>query len=184
MVLPIALELAAQRGGMRYLSDTSFRPKRTSDWSANRRDGKCTIRVRIDDNTDVVLRGEEVRLSVIQGRPGWDEGSECNSPLPFGGVSNFQFRGRDGRGDVRLVQEPRQTNRWTAIVNIVDSKGGDEGYTFDLTWNADGSGGSGESGGIAAGAAAGVDDFRATSALTAAAICESAVVATASTASI
>jgi hypothetical protein len=67
-------------------------------------------------------------------------GSECNSALPSG-ASNFRFKGIAGRGEVRLVQEPRPQNRWTAIVNIRDKKGGDHGYTFDLFWRNDGRGG-------------------------------------------
>lgn len=129
--------------GRRYINDNSFTPRQMGGYQEGRRDGKCTIRVRIDDEADVELRGNRVIIHVVKGAPGRDEGSECNSPLPYGGLSNFQFRGVDGRGQVRLVQEPRDSNRWSAVVNIVDSKGGDEGYTFDLTWNYDGSGNSG-----------------------------------------
>lgn len=31
-----------------------FTVRRTSDWSQNRRDGKCTVRVRIDDDSDAI----------------------------------------------------------------------------------------------------------------------------------
>ena len=140
-VISVGMSLEAQN--RRYLSDNSFTPRQMSGYQEGRRDGKCTIRVRIDDEADVELRGNQVVVHVVKGAPGKDEGSECNSPLPRGGITNFQFRGVDGRGQVRLVQEPRNNNRWTAVVNIVDSKGGDEGYTFDLTWNYDGSGSTG-----------------------------------------
>lgn len=124
-----------------------FTPRRTSDWSENRRDGKCTIRVRVDNEVEVNLRGERIGVKVLAGNPSRDEGSECNAPLPRNGVRNFRFRGIDGRGEVRLLQEPSSSNRWTAVVGIRDSKGGEEGYTFQLTWDSDGSGGWGGSGG-------------------------------------
>src|SRR5262245_29413729 len=75
--------------------------RRSRDWSPDRRDGRCRVRVRIDDAADVELRGEQIWIRVIRGAPGRDEGSECNAPLPTSGnIRNFGFRGVDGRGTV------------------------------------------------------------------------------------
>jgi len=136
------------RNGIRYRdSGTAFTVRRTNDWSPDRRDGKCTIRVRIDDESDVELRGDQIRIRPIKGGPGRDEGSECNTPLPTSGsFRNFRFRGIDGRGTPRLVQEPGSRNYYVAVVNVQDPRGGDEGYTFELTWDWDGMGGSGGGG--------------------------------------
>lgn len=117
--------------------DPVFRPKQMRDYNPRAADGRCVIRVRLDDESDVELRGDRVLLRTITGRPGRDDGSECSQPLPAGGFTKFAFRGIDGRGEVRLVQEPRLGNQWTAIVAIRDKKGGDEGYTFELSWSAD-----------------------------------------------
>lgn len=117
--------------------DPVFRPKQMRDYNPRAADGRCILRVRIDDENDVELRGDRVLLRTLTGRPGRDDGSECSQPLPAGGFSKFAFRGIDGRGEVRLVQEPRLGNQWTAIVSIRDKKGGDEGYTFELSWTAD-----------------------------------------------
>ncbi len=117
--------------------DPVFRPKQMRDYNPRAADGRCIIRVRLDDESDVELRGDRVLLRTLTGRPGRDDGSECSQPLPAGGFSKFAFRGIDGRGEVRLVQEPRLGNQWTAIVAIRDKKGGDEGYTFELSWTAD-----------------------------------------------
>ncbi|MFN7939826.1 MAG: hypothetical protein U0R19_41245 [Bryobacteraceae bacterium] len=117
--------------------DPVFRPKQMRDYNPRSADGRCIVRVRIDDESDVELRGDRVLLRTLTGRPGRDDGSECSQPLPSGGFSKFAFRGIDGRGEVRLVQEPRLGNQWTAIVSIRDKKGGDEGYTFELSWTAD-----------------------------------------------
>lgn len=136
-----AVPLAAQ-------TNPVFSPRRMKDYNEQSRDGRCVLRVRVDDETDVELRGNSVLLRTITGRPGRDEGSECSQPLPAGGFTKFNFRGIDGRGEVRLVQEPRLGNNWTAIVAIRDKKGGDEGYTFELSWTTDGSAPSGGSGGF------------------------------------
>lgn len=120
-------------------TNTVFQPKRMRDYNDRSPDGRCILRVRVDDEIDVELRGDRVLLRTIAGRPGSDEGSECSQSLPSGGFTRFQFKGIDGRGEVRMVQEPRLGNQWTAIVAIRDKKGGDEGYTFELSWNSTGS---------------------------------------------
>ena len=143
-----AVSLEAQysgRSGIRYIDQgRTFTVRRTNDWSQDRRDGKCRIRVRIDDDSDVELRGDQIRIRPLRGGPGRDEGSECNAPLPVSGeIRDFRFRGIDGRGNPRLVQEPSRRNYYVAVVNVQDPKGGDESYTFELSWNSDGSGGGG-----------------------------------------
>lgn len=117
--------------------DPVFTPKKSKDFNQSSTDGRCTLRVRVDDEIDVELRGGQVLLRTIAGRPGKDEGSECTQNLPSGGFTKFSFKGIDGRGDVRMVQEPRLGNNWTAVVAIRDKKGGDEGYTFEFSWSYD-----------------------------------------------
>ena len=66
---------------------------------------------------------------------------ECNNPLPYR-MTDFRFRGIDGRGTQQLAQAPRSNNS-TAVIRIDDPRTGSEGYTFDIEW-------SGASGGFAA----------------------------------
>lgn len=115
-------------------NDPTFTVRR-KNWDDRSTRGECTIRVMVDDEVDVELRGDQVRLRTVAGRPGRDDGTECTQGLPQD-ITNFEFKGIDGRGNVRLVQEPRANNRWTAVVNIKDSKGGEEGYTFRLRWES------------------------------------------------
>ncbi len=119
--------------------DALFRPKQMREWNDRANDGRCIIRVMVDDEVDVELSGDQVRVRVLKGGAGRDDGSECTQPLPIGGFSRFAFRGIDGRGEVRLVQEPRPGNNYVAIVAIKDSRKGTEGYTYELSWNTDGS---------------------------------------------
>lgn len=117
-------------------SDTVITPKQ-KNWDERSDRGECTIRVWVDDEADIELRGNTVRIRALSGQAGRDDGSECNQPLP-GNLTKFEFKGIDGRGEVRLVQEPRPANNWTAVVNIKDRKGGSEGYTFRLRWESPG----------------------------------------------
>jgi len=95
--------------------------------------GKCTIEVRVDITAEVDVYGDSGRLRTLAGQPATWTRMECSDPLPYN-MSDFRFRGIDGRGNVRLVQDPR-TNNSMAVVRIDDPKGGAEGYTFDLEWS-------------------------------------------------
>jgi len=50
--------------------------------------------------------------------------------------ANFRFVGVDGRGRQTLARDPRN-NGGAAVVQIEDSQGGSEGYTFDLLWGGE-----------------------------------------------
>jgi hypothetical protein len=100
--------------------------------------GKCTIEVEVDDEAEVEVNGDQGRIRTLSGQPATWRRMECSDPLPRNPVE-FEFKGIDGRGDVALVRDPRQ-NRGTAVVRIRDSKGGREGYTFDLEWSGDAGG--------------------------------------------
>lgn len=118
--------------------DASFQIKRMREWNESAREGRCVLRVAVDDAVDVELQRDTVLIRRISGQPGRDNGSECTQPLPQSFFTRFAFRGMDGRGEVRLTQEPRPGNAFTAIVSIRDLKAGEEGYTFELTWVTDG----------------------------------------------
>ncbi len=95
--------------------------------------GKCTIEVRVDIAAEVDVYGNAGRLRTIGGQPATWTRMECTDPLPYN-MSDFRFRGIDGRGQVKLAQDPRQNNGM-AVIRIDDPKSGSEGYTFDIEWS-------------------------------------------------
>jgi hypothetical protein len=101
--------------------------------------GKCTIEVEVDGVADVEVSGSTGRIRNLSGQRATWRRMECSDPLPRN-MSDFRFRGIDGRGNVQLVRDPRQ-NRGVAVVRIEDPKGGREGYTFDLEWSGNYNGG-------------------------------------------
>jgi hypothetical protein len=143
--------------------DTTFQVKRMKEWNESARDGKCILRVMVDDEVDVELQRDTVLIRRITGQPGRDDGSECTQPLPQSYFTRFAFRGIDGRGEVRLAQEPRPGNSFTAIVTIRDPKRGQEGYTFELSWTTDGQAYQGSMGGGGIRSSGGYFDTGATS---------------------
>ncbi|MEO8592116.1 MAG: hypothetical protein ABI759_02240 [Candidatus Solibacter sp.] len=95
--------------------------------------GKCTIEVRVDMAAEVDIYGDSARLRTLGGQPSQWMRMDCTDAMPAD-LADFRFRGIDGRGTQRLLQDPRN-NRGMAVVRIEDSKSGSEGYTFDIEWS-------------------------------------------------
>src|SRR3990167_7162464 len=120
------------------LADTQFRARRMTRGDVPLGKGQCDIRLRIDGEAEVSVRGDMVYLRTVNGRDGRDEGSECNEPLPDRLVEGFGFEVRDRRGDIVLLSEPSRRNGFRAVVRIRDNEGGEGRYHFRLSWQMDG----------------------------------------------
>ena len=121
-------------------ADSQFRVRKMTRTDVPLGKGQCDIRLRVDNEVEVSIRGEMVNVRTISGRDARDEGSECNEPLPAGRVEGFRFEGIDGRGEVRLLAEPTRRNGYQAVVRIRDGGSGEEGYHFRLSWMMTGGG--------------------------------------------
>jgi hypothetical protein len=114
-------------------ADETITVRHARDWQPNASEGRCDIRVRVDGEAEFGLRGETLTIRTLNGEPPRDAGSECSTPLPRN-VEDFRFKGIDGRGEVRLLEEPSARNRWLAVVRIRDNKSGSEEYRYRLEW--------------------------------------------------
>jgi hypothetical protein len=119
-------------------ADTQFRARKMTRDDVPFGKGQCDIRLQIDGEAEVSVRGDEVSIRTISGRDGRDDGSECNEPLPGRNLQNFKFEVRDSRGDIRLLSEPSSHSHFQAIVRIRDGSSGEGRYHFRLTWNLTG----------------------------------------------
>jgi hypothetical protein len=128
------------------IADTQFRVKRMTRNDVPLGKGQCDIRLRVDNEAEISVRGDMVYVRTISGRDARDDGSECNEPLPARAVSDFNFEVRDRRGDIALLSEPTQRSGNRAVVRIRDGDGGEGRYHFRLSWQMDG-GGYGRDGG-------------------------------------
>lgn len=106
--------------------------------------GKCTFEIRTGGTVEVQIRGGQGSLRAISGGPAQWVRLDCNQLLPRN-PNNFRFQGVDGRGSQNLVRDPN-SNNGTAVIRIVDNRGGMHGYTGDILWNG-GSNGNGNGGG-------------------------------------
>jgi hypothetical protein len=102
--------------------------------------GQCDIRLQVDGEVEVSIRGNELTARTFSGRDIRDDGSECNEPLPDRMIEGFNYEVRERRGDIALLAEPSPRNGFRAVVRIRDSKGGEGRYHFRLSWADNGGG--------------------------------------------
>jgi hypothetical protein len=96
--------------------------------------GECDIRLQVDDQVEVTVRGDEVFIHTLSGRDARDDGSECNMPLPDRDVEGFKFEVKERRGDIQMVEGPGRDNGGRVLVRIHDGPSGFGRYIFRLTW--------------------------------------------------
>jgi hypothetical protein len=117
--------------------DIQLRARQMPGWDARAREGRCEIRVWVDNRAEVRMRGDQIFVRTLEGAKGRDEGSECSQPLPYNSVREFQIRQTAGRSRVALAQEPSRMNNYTAMISIDDTQGGGDNYAFEVTWRAE-----------------------------------------------
>jgi len=95
--------------------------------------GTMTWRGRVDDYVELNVQGNRVRSREREGSQTLNEQVSFSNPLPRADVS-VSVRKRNGRGRVSVVQQPHQSNNYTAIVKIDDDKGGADDYEIQMDW--------------------------------------------------
>ena len=121
------------------LADTRFQARRTTLDEVPAGKGQCDIRLQVDGEVEVSVRGDLVAIRTIAGRDARDDGSVCNAPLPERDAVGFTFEIKEGRNQIRLLGEPSRPNGFAAIVRIHDTSGGEGRYHFRLSWAITGS---------------------------------------------
>jgi len=116
------------------LADTRFQVRRTNRDDIPLGKGQCDIRLQVDNEVEVSLRGDLVTIHTVAGQDARDDGSECNAPLPNRDIDNFNFEVKESRNDIRMMGEPSARNGFAALVRIRDNSGGFGRYHFRVTW--------------------------------------------------
>jgi flagellar hook assembly protein FlgD len=96
--------------------------------------GTMTWRGRVDDYVELNIQGNRVRSREREGSQTLNEQVSFSNPLPRADVT-VSVRKRDGRGQVSVVQQPNQSNNYTAIIKIDDNQGGADDYEIEMKWN-------------------------------------------------
>ena len=88
---------------------------------------------RVDEEALVSCRAKSCTSSVQRGVPVAAERFKFSRALPDG-AAQVRLENSEGRGEVRLVEQPSERNHYTARVSIRDPQSGSGEYTFALRW--------------------------------------------------
>jgi hypothetical protein len=89
---------------------------------------------RVDHSAVVSCAAKGCTSSVEQGAPVADEAFKFSKPLP-GRDTEVRLESPEGRGEIRLIDQPRASNHYTARVSIRDPGPGAGDYSFTLAWS-------------------------------------------------
>jgi len=106
--------------------------------------GSASWSGRVDDRANIIIRGGTIRSEDVSASGMQVNYENIDGHLPRRGGTTVTAAKRNGRGDIRVIQQPSRSNDHTAIIQVRDSRGGSDNYTVDVTWNR--TGGSGNQG--------------------------------------
>jgi hypothetical protein len=94
---------------------------------------------RVDRQATISCRANSCVSESTNGAPVADEHFKFSRPLPNREVE-VRLDQTDGRGEIRLMEQPSERNQYTARVLIRDPQNGSSDYSFTLVWPRDGGG--------------------------------------------
>lgn len=134
--LSLALSTAlAVASGVALAQTSHTKVAQRDDWNPASSEGRCTLRVQVDDTALIRLRGDDLWVETLRGDRAFDAGSVCNQPLPAGRVRDFRITYDRGRGRVEEVQVPSARNDYTGTIEVRDPQDGAAHYVIDLAWS-------------------------------------------------
>ncbi len=89
---------------------------------------------RVDQEAVISCRKQSCVSSAEQGAPVADEHFKFSRPLPDRD-REVRLDDPQGRGEIRLIEQPRRRNNYTARVSIRDPLAGAGEYSFTLEWD-------------------------------------------------
>lgn len=95
--------------------------------------GRVFWRGDVDDRVHLVIRNESLEMRIISGETRPDGNYSFTAALPGESVS-VEVNKKEGRGDVKVIQQPTAENAFTAIVEIYDKRAGSKVYQLEILW--------------------------------------------------
>ena len=91
---------------------------------------------RVDGVDEILIRGRSVRINHLEAMPIQRQDHRFSDALPARAVE-VELNVIEGRGKVRLMEQPSSRNDYTVVVRIEDESGGAGDYEFELLWDED-----------------------------------------------
>jgi hypothetical protein len=137
----LAVAVEDRQGGSSFYSLAFYwesgrgflRPSEPGPSSSSDRNESLIWSGRVDGEAIVSCRGDSCEAEATRGAPVTRDRFRFSRPLPARDTLVSLDRS-EGRGEIRLIQQPREENGYTARVLIRDPQGGGADYSFSLAW--------------------------------------------------
>ena len=127
--------LPAAWGQPRDGVDYRMRVAHAPDWNLGARDGRCDLRIWVDERARVELTSDRIVVRSDSGQRSYDQGSQCAQPLPPGRVEAFRVMPESGRGTIVEVEAPGARNGFIGAFTIDDPWPGGDTYQVIVAWH-------------------------------------------------
>ena len=97
------------------------------------RSGTVFWRGTVDNRVQLIIRGRSIETRIVAGRSYGEGTYSFTNSLPNRNI-DIEVNKKDGRGDVRIIQQPNRQNNYTAIVEIYDDGSGARQYQLEISW--------------------------------------------------
>lgn len=137
MIRKLALAVSAAMllaPGATFAQESQSKIARNRDWNPAADEGRCQLRVWVDDTARIRLRGDDIWIETQRGERAYDQGSFCNQPLPFHGVQDFRVTAERGRGRIEDVNAPNRRNNFTGTLKVEDPQNGGSLHVINIAW--------------------------------------------------
>jgi hypothetical protein len=101
------------------------------------RSDKLSWSGRVDQGAVISCRAKTCVSQSVNGAPVADEHFKFSRPMPNRDIA-VRLEQAEGRGEIRLVEQPSERNQYTARVSIRDPQSGSGDYSFALVWSRSG----------------------------------------------
>ncbi|MGC8793879.1 MAG: hypothetical protein ACP5U2_10865 [Bryobacteraceae bacterium] len=135
----LSVEIDDHQGGSSFYSLVFYWEERALGswleprWMTSGRADQLWWSGRVDGEAIIECRGDLCEAQTVSGQPVSRDRFRFTRPLPRQRVV-VSLDETSGRGQVRLLEQPREENDYTARVLIRDPQGGAADYSFVLSW--------------------------------------------------
>lgn len=88
---------------------------------------------RVDGRDLIYIRGNDLWVDHRDGQPAYETNYSFYNPLPNRQCA-VNVRQVNGRGNVRIIEQPSARNNYTAVVQVEDRDSGSDMYNLEIDW--------------------------------------------------
>ena len=81
----------------------------------------------------LIFRADKIEIEHLESRPIIGMNHVFSVPVPRREIQ-VSLNRIEGRGEVRIVEQPSKANNYAIVVEVYDKKAGNDEYEFELFW--------------------------------------------------